>query len=268
MTLKPTRLWLAAGLFLAAFASGSGCSSDKEKAQNESDTNQPVAVHSENVSTLPSLQRQLDERKANFSAKAPADMVMAFEAGVDQLRDSGILDKVRKVGDTAPDFTLPDANGLPVKLRDILAEGPVVLVWYRGGWCPYCNLQLRAMQQALPEIHQLGAQVIAVSPNLPDSSLSTQERDSLQFIVLSDSNLTVARQYGVVYTVPDTVMKYFKGRIDFAAYDGTDSHELPLAVTYVIGTDGVIKWAFISADYRRRAEPSDIVAELKKLQQS
>ncbi len=263
MLTSRTRTRLIAGFCLIALAAVSGCSSNNADVENED-----MAVRSEEASAIPSLQAELDKRKAGFTATAPADMVDAFEAGVEQLRRSGILEQAKNVGDTAPDFTLPDANGQTVALHDIIADGPAVIVWYRGGWCPYCNMQLRAMSKVLPAIQALGAQLVAISPDQPDSSLSTRERDSLEFHVLSDHDNHIARQYGVVYTVPDTVMHYFDGRLDLAAYSGTDRHELPLAVTYVVDTDGVIRYAFVDPDYRRRAEPEDIITALKKLKQS
>jgi len=262
MLILRTRVRLITALCLVAVAAASGCSSNKADAEARN-----MAARPEADSTIPSLQAELDRRKEQFTATAPADMVDAFEAGVEQLRQSGILEQAKNVGDTAPDFTLPDANGQAVALHDLIAGGPAVIVWYRGGWCPYCNLQLRTMSRVLPAIEALGAQLVAISPDLPDSSLSTSERDSLQFHVLSDNDNQIARRYGVVYTVPDTVMHYFDGRLDLAAYSGTDRHELPLAVTYVVDTDGVIKYAFVDPDYRRRAEPADIITVLKKLKQ-
>lgn len=269
MPISRSRSLITVSFFLAFLIIGTACSSGGKKTSQTSDQEKGMALRPEEASAhLPSLQAQLDKRKANFTAHAPAEIVTAFENGVEQLQESGIVQQAKNVGDTAPDFTLPDAKGGTVSLSKILADGPAVIVWYRGGWCPYCNAQLRAMQQALPEIKSAGGQLVAISPNLPDSSLSTQERDSLQFYVLSDHDNAVARQYGIVYTVPDTVLHYFKGRVDLAAYSGVDSNELPLAVTYVVGRDGVIKWAFVSADYRRRAEPADVVAALRKLRQS
>ncbi|MCB2230452.1 AhpC/TSA family protein [bacterium] len=212
-----------------------------------------------------SLQAQLDERKAQFTENAPPEMINAFEQGVVDVAESGVLETALREGDMAPMFSLPGALGDTVALADLTAEGPVVLIWYRGGWCPYCNLQLSAMQEVLPQIKQRGASLVAISPQVPDSSLSTKEKSSLQFTVLSDRGNAVARQFGIVYKLPEGVKEQFEGRLDIPAYDGDDSWELPLAATYIVGADGVIRYAFVDPDYRKRAEPAEILGELDKL---
>jgi peroxiredoxin len=169
------------------------------------------------------------------------------------------------VGAAAPDFTLTDASGNPVRLADLLAQGPVVLTWYRGGWCPYCNIQLRAYQEALPEIKAMGAQLVALSPEMPDNSLSTREKLALEFTVLSDVQSKVARDYGISYRLPDSLIEAFKGRLDLPALNGDDSWQLPLGATYVIAPDGTIAYAFVSADYRERAEPEAILQAIRAL---
>lgn len=123
---------------------------------------------------------------------------------------------------------------------------------------------MKAYNDALSEFEKFNGHLIAVSPEVPDSSLSTKERHSLKFEVLSDSGNKVAGQYGIVYTLPGPVAERLGERV--AAYNGDNSARLPLAVTYVIDTDRVIKYAFVDSDYKKRAEPTDIVSALKKLQ--
>ena len=140
-----------------------------------------------------------------------------------------------------------------------------MLTWYRGGWCPYCNLTLRALQQALPEIKAQGATLLTLTPEVPDESLSTAEKNELEFEVLSDVHNKVGKLYGVVFKLEENVAQAYQNGFNLHAYNGDDSDELPMGATYIIGTNGIIKWAFLDADYRNRAEPSDIVNELKKL---
>ena len=211
------------------------------------------------------LQPKLDEMKEKFNASAPAELKATFEDGVDKVNTSGVMESALKPGAKAPDFTLSDHAGNPVRLADLLAEGPVVLTWYRGGWCPYCNIQLRAYQESLPEFTALGARLVALSPELPDNSLTTREKNALEFTVLSDTGSAVARAYGVSYRLPDSLIEAFKGRLDIPAQNGDDSWELPLGATYVIAPDGTIAYAFISADYRQRAEPQAIIEALRNL---
>ncbi len=209
------------------------------------------------------LQTRLDALRADFEKAAPADRVRVFNEGVQAVAAMGVMQTALQPGAAATDFTLTDARDRPVTLSALLRDGPVVLTWYRGGWCPYCNIQLRAYQEILPEITALGARLVAVSPELPDNTLSTVEKNSLAFTVLSDPGNDVADRFGIAYTLPDALIEAFKGRLDLPALNGDDSWRLPLAVTYIINTDGTVRRAFIDPDYRRRAEPADILAALR-----
>jgi peroxiredoxin len=211
------------------------------------------------------VRKELDELREKSSKTSPPDRIRIYEQGIEEVRKSGAIEKALKVGDRAPDFTLPDATGKNVKLSELLARGPIVVTWYRGGWCPYCNIALRGFHKSLPEIRAAGANLVAISPETPDNSLSTAEKNHLDFQVLSDHGSKVARAYGVSYKIPKVIADQFKGRLDLAKYNGDDSGELPLGVTYVIDRDGIIRYAFIDADYRKRAEPSDVLAALRGL---
>jgi len=207
------------------------------------------------------LTAQLEARKAQFMEMAPPERISAVEGAVAIVAESDILDQAISKGDKAPDFTLNNAVGDSVNLYMELAKGPVVLTWYRGSWCPYCNIQLHDYQKSLTAIKAAGAQLIAVSPELPDSALTWQEKNELEFIVLSDIGNDVAREYGIVYRIPDTIAAGYVqgGRTDLTKFNGDDSLELPLPVTYIIGMDGTIEYSFVDADYRKRAETSEIV---------
>jgi peroxiredoxin len=143
----------------------------------------------------------------------------------------------------------------------------VVLSFYRGGWCPYCNLQLRAYQRVLPEIRALGAQLVAVSPEAPDHTLSTQQKNELDFEVLSDTDGTVGRAWRLVYGLSDELRGlYAANQMDLARINADGRWELPLPATYVIGSDGVVRLAFVDVEYRRRLEPDQILGALRALQ--
>jgi peroxiredoxin len=206
-----------------------------------------------------SLSAQLAARVARFKEMAPPDRIAAAEGAIAEIAASGILERAIKKGDKAPDFTLPNAIGESVNLYSALENGPVILTWYRGSWCPYCNIQLHSYQESLGTIAEAGAQLMAVSPELPDSALTWKEKEELEFAVLSDLGNATARDYGVVYRIPDAIAAgYVKGgRNDLTEYNGDDSLELPLAVTYVIDTDGTVVYSFVDADYRKRAETSE-----------
>jgi len=208
------------------------------------------------------LQSVLDEKKADWAQKASDEIKRIYGEGIESVEHSGILTTAKQVGDQAPNFSLPNAKGETVQLSDYLAKGPVVLTWYRGGWCPYCNMTLRHLQAALPDFQAAGAQLLALTPELPDKSLSTHEKNELAFEVLTDEHLQVAHEYGIVFKLTDEVAAVYKKNFSLEDYNGNDSDELPLAATYVIAADGTITYAFLDAEYRRRAEPVDILAAL------
>ncbi len=212
-----------------------------------------------------SLQAELDARAAGFAERAPEAIQTLYADGVQAVVDSGVVEGAKNVGDQAPGFTLENHSGESVSLSGLLEQGPVVLVWYRGGWCPYCNLTLAAYQQRLEEIRGLGATLVALSPELPDKSLSTAQKSELQFEVLSDVGNEVAREYGVVFKLTEGVQANYEQAFVLSEFNGDDSGELPLAATYVIDRDGVIRWAFLDADYRNRAEPADVIKALQSL---
>jgi peroxiredoxin len=139
-----------------------------------------------------------------------------------------------------------------------------VIAFYRGGWCPYCNLELRALQQALASIQGTGATLVAISPETPDNSLTTQEKNELEFQVLSDRDNQVAREFGLVFRLPASLLPIYEDfGIDLIAHNGNNHFELPIPATYVVRQDGTVKYAFANVDYTKRAEPSEIVNALQ-----
>ena len=178
--------------------------------------------------------------------------------------ESGVLENALKVGDTAPNFKLKNAVGETVDLYEYLKKGKVVLTWYRGGWCPYCNITLQQLQGELPNFKTNGAQLIALTPELPDKSLNTSEKHDLKFEVLSDVGNKVAKAYGIVFKLIDEVAEIYNRFFSIVDFNGDASNELPLAATYIIDQDGEIIYAFLDADYRNRAEPSKLTEVLKK----
>jgi peroxiredoxin len=210
---------------------------------------------------MTTLTQQLADYQAGFKQRAPADRVAMMEAATAQLRATGIEATALKVGAALPALALPDALGQPVDLKALNATGPLVIVFYRGGWCPYCNLELRAWQQHLPALKQLGAQLVAVSPQTPDNSLSTAENNELALPVLSDSALHAANAFGIAFELPAKLIElYSRVGNDLPVLNGNGRWVLPLPATYVIDCDGRVVYAHIEADYRERAEPSDVLA--------
>jgi peroxiredoxin len=213
-----------------------------------------------------SLKVELDALRSEFMAQVPAEIRDAMVRADMELAASGIAHRALKAGDRSPDFNLPEARGGYVSLKDLIAKGPVGLSFYQGGWCPYCNLELRALQKALPEIIRLGARLVAVSPQTRDESLSTAEKNELAFSVLSDIGSATARSFGIAYDVAGELRPIY-ARFGHALPEknGDESWVVPIPATYVIDGDGTIALAFVGVDYRNRLEPADILAALQSL---
>ncbi|KPZ57655.1 putative peroxiredoxin bcp [Pseudoalteromonas sp. P1-13-1a] len=167
----------------------------------------------------------------------------------------------------APRFELPNQHGEQVLLDELLAKGPVVITFYRGSWCPYCNLQLKALQSRLPEIHALGAQLVAISPQAPDGAMSENDIRNMDFVVLSDQNADVAASYGVAWQVPEFLLEHMRvdRGLDLESLNNGNGSILPIPATFVLNSEGKVTWRYVDVDYRTRSEPEDIINALKAL---
>lgn len=212
------------------------------------------------------LKQELLAVTANLRQQAPADVMALLDNTTQQLIDSGIAGRALQAGARAPDFALPDARGGVFRSADARAHGPLVVSFYRGLWCPYCNLELRALAAQLPALQARNATLVAISPQTPDNSLSTAEKLELPFAVLSDAGNAVARQFGLVFTLAEELKPLYAAfGIDLQSCNGDTSFELPLPATYVIAADGRIVGADVNADYRQRLEPSTVLSWLDRL---
>lgn len=216
------------------------------------------------VAVPATLREALQSFQDGLSQQLPPAVHASLAAAIDSHIASHPAAHALKIGSTAPDFTLPDLRGQPLTLSKALV-GPVVLTFYRGSWCPYCDLQLRAYSRMLPELTRLKARLIAVSPQRPPADgAGSSDYSSLGFPLLVDADNKVARQYGVVYSLDDAMRTVLKGfGLDLAAVNGTDRWELPVPATFVISSDARIRWVHVEADYRLRAEPEDILRAVK-----
>jgi len=204
----------------------------------------------------------------DFISTLPEDTADTVGKGFEYIMSSDFGDKAINKGHSASDFTLPNAKGEKTSLAKLLEDGPIVLSFYRGGWCPFCSLEFKALHDILPQIKELGASLVGISPELPDNSLDTIEKHQLQFEVLTDVGNTIARQYGLVMDVPEIMRPvYSQWGIDLPALNGDDSWELPIPATFVIGRDSKIISAYINKNYTERMEPVDIIKALQTLKQ-
>lgn len=208
-----------------------------------------------------SLQQQLEIIKAN----TPKEVQVVFDTFIQNIENSGVMENVINHGDEIPDFNLPDHLGEMVSSAELLVRGPLVISFYRGAWCPYCNLELQSLQAILPDIQELGANLIAISPNTPDDALTTKEKHDLDFKILTDKDNLVAKEFGLVVDVEEKVKELMlKGGVDLAKFNGNNNWQIPIPATYVVNHDGIVK-SFINADYTKRMEPSEIIKILENL---
>jgi peroxiredoxin len=212
------------------------------------------------------LKDQIAAFAAGMAKHAPPEVIASLGAELEKLTASQIAKGALPVGAIAPDFTLPDLHGVSVTLAKVLARGPAVVTFYRGGWCPFCDLQLRSYQSVLADIHARGAELIAISPQTPDFSLSDFEKKHLAFPVLSDVGNRVARTYGLVYKLSDVLQKLQTGFGNpIPKFNGDESWELPMPGTFVLDRTGRVAVAHVDPNYTVRLEPAAILDTLKEI---
>jgi len=211
-----------------------------------------------------SLKDSIAAFTANMAKKAPAEVIATLGAEIRKLAESGIAAGALQVGAKAPGFALPDARGKLVTLSGVLARGPAIVTFYRGGWCPFCDLQLRSYQGVLAQIHDLGAELLAISPQTPDYALSDVEKKQLTFPVLTDSDNRVAREYGLVFSLSQTMRDLQTGFGNpIPKFTGTDTWELPMPGTFVLDRGGVVRLSHVDPDYMKRMEPAALLDALR-----
>lgn len=218
------------------------------------------------TSKLP-LQAKLDELRTEFETSiAPPDVVAGLHQAITELIASGAAQRALKAGNQAPAFLLPDADGRPISSRDLLLRGPLVMTFYRGVWCPYCNFDLQALEAARREIEARGASLIAISQQTAANSRKSQRQNRLGFPILVDKGGVVAAQFGLRWNVPDYLQEIHKRLgADLTQFNGEDSWTLPMPARYVMSSDGKVAYAEVNPDYTRRPEPSDVFPILDRL---
>jgi peroxiredoxin len=214
---------------------------------------------------MSTLQAAIDEYNATKKEKMPAEVLDLMARTTAELKDTGIENRALRAGDRMPDFTLPNQYGEMRRFSDFLADSPVVLNIYRGGWCPYCNFEMKALADVLSEIKAAGARLVGMAPEDPDHAQDTAKRHEIDIEILSDAGNAVSEQLGLVFSLAEELRPIYLGAgLDIPAYNGDDSFRLPVPATYIVGTDGIIKADFVNADYTKRMEPAEILTTLQK----
>jgi peroxiredoxin len=221
----------------------------------------------EEIKVSDNLREQLEQHRAAASERLPADVVAVFDKTIEDRLAEGVPADVIKVGDTLETFTLDDATGTPVTLESLVDTGPAVIVFYRGGWCPYCNLALRTYQrEVLPELSGIGGRLVAISPQTPDESLSTAEKSELEFAVLSDPGSRVARNIGIAFQEAEEVLEaQRKLGLDLRVVNAEGSTHLPRPTVLIVDTDLKVRFVDVQPNFTARTEVDDILTSLAEV---
>jgi peroxiredoxin len=212
------------------------------------------------------LQSQLDSLTAKLRAMVPAERLATVDRAAEALVHADLAAHALQPGDKAPLFELPDGDGMLWRSEELIRSGPLVIVFYRGRWCAYCNAQLAALQEVHKQIADAGASLVAISPQTQKHSYMTRDMHRLRFPVLSDAGNHGARKFGLVYRLPDDLKTLYEGIMTkLPGYNGDQSWELPLAATYIVRKDGIVFWAKIDADWRHRPEPEETLAVIRRV---
>ncbi len=224
-----------------------------------------IATADELPSYKQSLEQHIEKSKNEKSPFSASDMAVMENAGKNLARTipaPGI-----KVGEKAPDFVLNNALGKTVSLKDKLKQGPVVLIFYRGAWCPFCNMHLHVLQESLPEFRKYGAQLITITPQRPDKSVEQFKEKGYPFEVLSDLDSQVMKDYRLYFELPAELVDVYKNHgLDIEAFNGKGRNVLPVPGSFVIDTNGIVRAMHADTDYKNRMEPSAIIDALKAIE--
>lgn len=216
-----------------------------------------------------SLQDRLDAFKAEFIAARPPEVRAIMERATAELIASGAACRALKAGDRAPSFSLEAQDGSAVSSADLLAHGPLVVSFYRGVWCPYCNMELQALEAARSDFEAAGASLVAISPQNRVNSRKSVRENTLGFPILSDAGNAVAAAFGLRFALPGYLVDLYKSLGNqLPAFNGDDSWTLPMPGRFVIGSDGLIVYAEVNPDYTRRPEPADMLPAIQRAAQA
>lgn len=214
-----------------------------------------------------SLEQRLQAVTREARATVPAAFFDVYERFLAQLKAGGAVDAALGVGDPLPEFLLPNAEGRLVSSSDLASEGPLVISFFRGPWCPYCMMELAALQEALPEIVEAGGKLVAITPEVGGLALRLKRERNLGFDLLSDPDNGVGLQFGVVFALSEEMRRHYRDTfgVDLSKRHGNESWFMPVPATFVADRTGIIRYRFVDTDYSKRAEPAEVVAFVRGL---
>jgi len=233
---------------------------NEEEAVKKADANWKNLKSKNNIMNLT---KELSDFAEQMSKQAPPEVLQTMGEEIGKLAQSGIIEKAKSKGDKAPYFTLENSDGKQISLSNLLEKGSVVLSFNRGNWCPFCNLEFKALQESISAIKNTGANLVVISPQLPIMSRELKQKNGFEYDILYDKGNEVAKQFGISFALPEPLRPIHDAfGMDIPAHNGNTSFELPLATTYVINKDGNITYSYINANWMKRAEPNEVIAEI------
>ena len=212
---------------------------------------------------METLKKQIENFNIELSKQLPAEIFEAFGKSVEDLKTKNIEENSIKVGAIFPSFSLPNAKNQEISSSEILKSGKMIVAFYRGDWCPYCNLELAALQKALPEIKKKNVTLVAISPQSPDNSLTTVEKHNLEFEVVTDDNNVLASKIDISFKLQDFIVPVYESiGIDVPKHNGNNENTLPVPAVYVIDQNGVVLSKFIDTNYVNRVDIEQLISQL------
>ena len=216
---------------------------------------------------MQNLEEKIQEYKAGFRQKVSKDIQEKMAKATTKLKELNLSKKALKSGDKIKEFSLPNALGKQISIKEILSNNSyAILNFYRGGWCPYCSLELNEFKEYINNFNNLNTKIVAISPQTPDATLSTQEKLELSFEVLSDVDNIVSKEFGLVFKLDDEVVDIYKSfNIDLASSNNSNNNEIPIPATYLIDKNMQIIYHFVDEDYTNRLDPAILIKEIENI---
>lgn len=209
------------------------------------------------------LAKHIEDLNQELSSQLPQEILNVFGKSIEDLKTKRMEENSIQIGDQMPEFSLPNALGTIINSEEIFKNGKVILAFYRGSWCPYCNLELKFLQDKLSQIKDKGARLIAISPQSPDHSLSMSEKNNLEFEVLTDFDNRFAKKLGITFRLQDFVLPYYKGLgIDLSDFNKNNDNILPVPAVFVVNENKVITYKFLDVNYMNRVDVEELIEAL------
>ena len=209
------------------------------------------------------LAKQIEQFNNELATQVPQEVLEAFGKSIEDLQKKNIEEKSIKLGEVMPEFLLPNVKNEIINSNEILKNGKMIIAFYRGSWCPYCNLELKMLQDHLPKIKDKKAMLVAISPQSPDNSLTVVEKHNLTFEVLTDKDNLFAKQLGISFELQDFVLPYYQALgIDLMHFNKNNDNSLPVPAVFVIDQNGKIIYKFVDANYMNRIDIDELLQTL------